>query len=117
MTLEEKEKSTIKIMGFEVPRWQDCNWCGDKLACRFTTVTYDQPCDKCKDSKKYEDYLAERNKVSKNMKDADDAYKSNTVAGVFEFKGRYIYTNNRGNIIGDEPVRPIEAGDKNWKRK
>ena len=116
-SLEEKIKEYVTILGTKMPRWEDCKKCGAKLACVMGKFGYEQPCPKCKDTPEYEAEQAKKNEESKNMKPGiGQAFKNQQIAGVFEFKGRNIYTNSKGDIIKDEKWRPLGEGDKNWKR-
>jgi len=110
VSLEEKEKQNIKIMGINVPRWQDCNRCKARLACSFSTYTYDQPCAECKNTPEYIEETTKPKGVS-----ITQALESRTVASVFEGGGRTYYVNSRGNVIKDEKSRPLKVGDKKWK--
>jgi uncharacterized protein YcbX len=103
--MKEKQKQTVEVMGTKLPKWQDCKWCGAKLAVSFGKFTYAQPCQKCKTTKRYED---EMNKPKE--KSMASILSARQPAGVFEFRGRNLYINNKGNIIKDEKWKPLKAG-------
>lgn len=110
----DKSEQTIKIFDFEIPRYVKCDWCGEEYACAFTGFAYSQPCDKCKNTEKYEKMLEDKKKNP--LKDhIGEAFKNQQVAGVWNYKGRNIFTNHKGDIIRDEPARPLKSGDPNWK--
>ncbi len=105
MTLKEKGKQTTKVFGIDLPMWQDCKNCGVKLACRFTSVAYSQPCDKCKAT---EEYQKEHNKPkSRSM---DEMLAVDKPVAIYEGYGRMFYVNSKGNIIKDEKQHPVKLG-------
>ncbi len=114
-TIEEKEKQTIKMFGTEIPRWKDCSWCGAKLACEFDRVAYRDPCEDCRLTDKWKQKEAESEKY--RGRTMSDMLKSQEVAAVWNVKGRNVYTNYKGDVISDEPYRPIKAGQKDWRHK
>jgi hypothetical protein len=107
-----KEKQTIVIMGVTLPRWQDCNRCKAKLACKFEKFAYDQPCEKCKQSK---EYLEEQKNRETGWKHGNPL-KNREITGVFQGLGTTFYTNHKGDVVKTESIRPLPAGDRNWKR-
>jgi hypothetical protein len=110
MTLEEKRKRTIKVMGIAIPYYQDCRDCSAELACAFEQFTYNQPCIDCKSTKEYQDKMGKKKEPS--MQDMLDV---NKPAGVFEGHGRMYITNKKGNIIREEKLRPLPVGRKDWR--
>ena len=116
--LEERKKQFVTILGTKLDMWVDCDWCHKPLSVRFDRVGYSQPCSDCKNSEKYEKELAQRNaesdkiRAGKGQQDALDAHK---VSGVFESKGRNLFVNKKGDVIRDEPYRPLPEGVKDWK--
>ena len=100
--------SDITVMGVKIPRYQDCNKCGAKGACQFTTWTYDQPCADCK-------LKAPQSSESEFAWKNGNPLKNREPAGVWEGNGRRVITNHKGDIIRDDPYRPTEPGRKDWK--
>lgn len=97
-------------MGVTLPAYQDCNKCGAELACRFEAYGYNQPCIDCKSTPEYE---KENGKPKeRSMQDIID---TNKPASVFEGGGRVYTVNKHGNIIKDEPYRPLPVGKKDWR--
>jgi hypothetical protein len=111
-TLKQKAKEEVMVLGLPIPYWQDCEECGDKLACHFSGFAYDQPCIKCKSTEKYEQ---EQKSYEKPMS-MSEAFKNQEIAGVFQGMGTTFYTNHKGNVIKTEPIRPLKTGDPHWKR-
>ena|SRR5579872_637747 len=104
-----KADETVMTPFGAVPKWVDCKRCGAKLACKFSRVTHSQPCDDCKNTKEYE---LEEKKKEEEMKGfgIDRALKNQEAKAVFTGFGRNFYTNHKGDIIKDEPYRPLKAG-------
>lgn len=113
-TLEEKSKDMVKVMGMDVPEWQDCVRCGAKLACRFGSFSYNQPCTECQNDEAWQQEEEEKTKQKPRIS-MSEALKAGKPAAVWEHKGRLVYSDHKGNIIKDESWRPLEAGKKDWK--
>lgn len=106
-----KEQETIELFGEKFPKWQDCNQCGSKLSVKFEEFTYAQPCDKCKDTKEYDDKLKEARKRKESMS-MDEMLQVGQAKAVWTGRGRMITTNSKGDIIANEPYKPTHAGQK-----
>jgi|SRR5581483_6314591 len=93
----------------KIPKYQDCKRCGVKLSCKFDRVAYSQPCDNCKNTKEYE---IEQQRKSEEMRGfgITQAFAAQQPAAVWNIKGRNVYTNNKGDIIKDEPYKPLKTG-------
>lgn len=102
----EPKDQTVTIMGCTIPRYIDCPWCGQKYACKFGAVTYSIPCDECKATEKYEQQ--QKNKLHGDA--IGQVFKNKQATSVWNYKGRNLYINHKGDIIKDEPYRPLKAG-------
>lgn len=78
-----KKNQTIKLFGQKIPMWQDCKRCGAKLAVRFVGVTYNQPCNKCRNSKEWQ----EEQEAHKKERSYEDIFATHKPTAVFEYKG------------------------------
>jgi hypothetical protein len=101
----------IKVLGVEIPRYQDCNKCKTKDACSFAHYAYSQPCDKCKNTQEYEN---EQDKIKEERKTwgGARALKNQEVTGVFQGAGTTFYTNDKGDIVKHEPIKRLANGRK-----
>lgn len=104
----------IEVLGIKIPRYIDCPKCGNKESCKWAGYAYAVPCEKCRDTKEFEEQQAKHEKVQDHI---GNAIKSHQIAGVWQYKGRNIYTNHKGDVIDDEPYKPLKSGDPEWKRK
>ena len=112
----DKENQTIEMFGQKLPKWQDCNRCGAKLSCMFYIgVGYYQPCENCRQKPEYRKELDKGVKEQRQRAKVNDSIKAQMPVAVHQYKGRYLYTNHRGDIIKDEKVRPMKPGEK-YKR-
>ena len=112
MTLSQRRHATIELFGQTLPAYQDCNQCGRKLACEFSGYVYNHPCLKCRSTKAYEDEIMQSKQQTIKRKKIAEALDAQHPVAMHTFKGRYLYTNKRGDIIKDEKARPMQTGEK-----
>ena len=105
----------VEVMGmkFKIPKYVDCERCKSKLSVSWAGIAHDQPCNKCKNTPEYEYEMKHR----KTLMDSsiDEAFKNQQVASVWRVGNRTLYGNHKGNLIKDEPYRPLKTGTKDWK--
>lgn len=112
----DRQDQTVELFGQKIPKWQDCTVCGAALSCMFYTgVGYYQPCENCRKKPEYRKELDMAVKDRRKRAKIDDSLQARKPVAVHQFKGRYLYTNHRGDIIKDEKVRPMRRGEK-YKR-
>lgn len=112
MTLAQRRKQTIEVFGETFPAFQDCFQCKRKLACEFSGFVYNQPCVKCRSTQAYEEEILQSEQERSTHKHIGDALQAQKPVAMHTFKGRYLYTNSRGDIIKDEKARPMKTGEK-----
>ena len=110
---DEKIKRLIMGQMVELDRYAVCDWC-KKKRCEFDVFGYSQPCPKCRDTKKYQEYRKKKDIEYKNSFGQDDALKANKPAAVWEGKGRQVVVNHKGDIISNVPYKPRPTGRKDW---
>lgn len=108
-------KETIEVMGVKLPLYQDCNTCHAVKVCKFGGYIYDQPCKKCKSEEAYEKEMAYHKEETDKQKRINESLVNQVPMAVHEYRGRYLYTNRRGDIMKDEKIRPMKRGEK-WKK-
>jgi hydrogenase maturation factor HypF (carbamoyltransferase family) len=113
--MSERKNETFELFGETLPRWEMCKTCGKEYACWFNGLIYDQPCDECKGKPEYEEQLAKDKIENQKMKHINDAVKGRLPVAVHEFKGRYLYTNHKGDVIKEEKARPMAPREKYTK--
>lgn len=111
-----KQEQTVELFGQIFPKWVDCEWCGDNLSVMFTGVAYSQPCEHCKGTEKYAKLNSEKKKNKESALLMDHALKSDKATAVWEGRGRMIRTNYKGDMISNEPYRPLENGRTDNKK-
>ena len=88
----------FELFGIEFDLYAECIWCHQKTA-KFDRVAYAQPCYKCRETKRYEEYKKDEDKKWDNAFGQDDALKANKPAAVFQGRGRELVINHKGDVI------------------
>lgn len=103
----------IKILGIDLDMYTECMWCEKKRAV-FDKVAYRQPCDSCRCTKRYEEYVKKKDQEDKKFSGMKDALRAGKAVAVWEGKGRQVTTDHRGNILDNVPAKPRPVGKKDW---
>lgn len=112
----DKSTQIVSVFGVSLPAFQDCQRCGTELACRFIDkLGYVQPCNTCQGSEEYQKEMQQKEKEKEKLNHIRDSVKGQVPVAVHEYKGQYLYTNHKGDIIKEEKARPTKEGEK-WKK-
>lgn len=107
----------VLVMGIAIEKYEKCIWCKEKTSV-FGIWGYTQPCDKCRDTEKYDKFRKKENerqeKIKSNM-GMDEALNANKPAAIWEGRGRQVITNSKGNIIDNVPYKRRPLGRKGTK--
>jgi nitrate reductase beta subunit len=121
MSAEEPiEMIDVSIMGMKMKleKYKECEWCHKKKTAKWTTNNgvpgyYPQPCYECRETERYQKLEEER--ASYRGGGIDGALKNQKATAMYQYKGRDVFVNHKGDIIKDTPSRPRETGKKDWK--
>lgn len=114
--LAKRAKETVEIFGQAVSKYTDCSRCQSKLTVKFAEgLGYMQPCRPCRSTDEYRAEQEEAQTQAEVSKRIDNAMQGRLPVAVHEYKGRYLYTNHKGDILKDEKVRPMGKKEK-WKK-
>lgn len=101
---------TIELFGSKISKYQDCNRCKAKLACRFTGYTYQQPCDACRETPEYKEEKAKSEADRKRKAKINEALEARIPAAYNATPwGTYLVTNKRGDVIREEKIADVEG--------
>ncbi len=97
------------LFGVELDRYAECIWCHEKTA-RFDRVAYEQPCQKCRATEKYEAFKKQEDEKWSHAFGQDEALNVNKPAAIYHGKGKEVIINSKGDILSEGTIKQRRLG-------